>query len=306
MSSPVRLLLVSGSPGVDTGALGRAAVAEARAGGHAAVLVAMGEPSVADAYGSLWSDLAAGVGPILRDLGLGGIDADRLGWLPGIADLACAVAACEAAAIPEALVVWDVGTGDQALRALSSLTVAAVLLEQVLTPHTSARARQAGTGSVDAIVGLQDRILAAEAVLAESAVSWVVASTPEATSAARGTAAGLGLWQVPVDLIVQEGPELGQLPRDIPRERVPMHWVDGSEPDGYRLCIRLPHAQRDGLRVGRAGTSLVLAHAQIRRHLPLPPALQRCLVDGASLEDGLLVVRMQPDPAAWRGGDRRA
>jgi len=73
------------------------------------------------------------------------------------------------------------------------------------------------------------------------------------------------------------------------------------EGPGYRLVIPLPWVDRDELRVGRSAEHLVLGIGHHRRSIRLPAHLRRCTLHGARLRSGLLTVRMQPDPEAWRG-----
>jgi len=69
--------------------------------------------------------------------------------------------------------------------------------------------------------------------------------------------------------------------------------------DGFELSLALPLARRDELQLSRSGDELVVTVAGHRRVLALPSALRRCLVTGAVLRDGRLLVRFEPDPALW-------
>ena len=69
--------------------------------------------------------------------------------------------------------------------------------------------------------------------------------------------------------------------------------------DGFLLSLALPLARREDLDLARSGDELVVTVAGHRRVLALPSALQRCLVAGASLSEGRLAVRFEPDPAVW-------
>jgi arsenite-transporting ATPase len=51
--------------------------------------------------------------------------------------------------------------------------------------------------------------------------------------------------------------------------------------------------------LARTGDELVITVAGHRRVVALPSALRRCAVAGATLVDGRLVVRFEPDPALW-------
>ncbi|MEZ0066641.1 arsenite-transporting ATPase [Streptacidiphilus sp. MAP12-20] len=63
--------------------------------------------------------------------------------------------------------------------------------------------------------------------------------------------------------------------------------------------IPLPGAERGDLDLVRRGDELSLGVGPYRRTVPLPSALRRCTVAGASLLDGLLMVRFAPDPSLW-------
>lgn len=225
-------------------------------------------------------------------------------------DLAAVLAACEATSEPGSFVLWDAGAFDSTLRSVSSIGTALLLLDRLLTPATTARGQSADGGPLEAVADLQARLLSAEAILASSAVCWFVAgSSPASKLAVRRATAGLGLWEIPVSRVVEQEDDESSLDRTFAdawpavREEIreEMRWVEEA-PGGYLLRIRLPMVDRDSLRVGRAGANLVLAVDQRRRVLRLPAALQRCLIDGADLVDGLLTVRLLPNPLAWPAG----
>jgi arsenite-transporting ATPase len=66
--------------------------------------------------------------------------------------------------------------------------------------------------------------------------------------------------------------------------------------------LPLPAARKDELGLVRRGDELFLSVGPYRRALPLPSALRRCRVSGASLEAGELSIRFTPDPAVWPAG----
>jgi len=70
--------------------------------------------------------------------------------------------------------------------------------------------------------------------------------------------------------------------------------------DGFVLSIALPLARKGEVDLGRSGDELVVTVSGHRRVLALPSALKRCVVAGATLADGRLAVRFEPDPALWR------
>jgi arsenite-transporting ATPase len=72
---------------------------------------------------------------------------------------------------------------------------------------------------------------------------------------------------------------------------------DGTD---YLLQLPLPLAVREELDLFRIDDDLCLVVSGHRRIMALPSALRRCVVQGATLRDGLLTVRFRPDPALWR------
>jgi len=70
--------------------------------------------------------------------------------------------------------------------------------------------------------------------------------------------------------------------------------------DGFLLSLALPLARIEDLDLARSGDDLVVTVGGHRRLLSLPSALRRCVVAGARLVDGRLVVRFEPDPSLWR------
>jgi arsenite/tail-anchored protein-transporting ATPase len=69
--------------------------------------------------------------------------------------------------------------------------------------------------------------------------------------------------------------------------------------DGFVLSLALPLARLSDLDLARSGDELVVTVAGHRRVLVLPSALRRCVVAGASLAEGRLAVRFEPDPVLW-------
>ncbi len=70
--------------------------------------------------------------------------------------------------------------------------------------------------------------------------------------------------------------------------------------EGFVLRLPVPSAHHAELDLGRRGDDLVVTYFGQRRVLALPSALQRCVVQGATLRDGALAVRFVPDPQKWR------
>ncbi|MFF3321902.1 ArsA family ATPase [Streptomyces sp. NPDC002889] len=73
--------------------------------------------------------------------------------------------------------------------------------------------------------------------------------------------------------------------------------------DGTLLWhIPVPGAVKEQLTLVRRGDELLITVGPFRRIFPLPSALRRCTVAGASLEEGVLSVRFTPDPGLWPRG----
>ncbi len=114
-------------------------------------------------------------------------------------------------------------------------------------------------------------------------------------------------------------PHLGRVPRDAddlallgvappepsgadPGEGRADPWTveDRLAGDGVMVWrLPLPGARRSDLDLVRREDELVVDVGPFRRILPLPAALRRCTVEGASLRDGELCVRFAPDPDLW-------
>ncbi len=75
--------------------------------------------------------------------------------------------------------------------------------------------------------------------------------------------------------------------------------VERSGPE-FVLVLDLPLARREDVELSRRGDDLVLAVGGYRRVIALPSALRRCSVVGASLRQGRLRIRFEPDPDLWR------
>jgi arsenite-transporting ATPase len=69
--------------------------------------------------------------------------------------------------------------------------------------------------------------------------------------------------------------------------------------DGFALSFALPLARSEELQLARTGDELVLTLSGHRRVVALPSALRRCVVVAATLADGRLTVRFEPDPDLW-------
>ncbi len=71
--------------------------------------------------------------------------------------------------------------------------------------------------------------------------------------------------------------------------------------DAYEVHLDLPLARREEIDLGRRGDDLVFTVGSSQRIWRLPSALRRCRIVGARLSDGVLIVRLTPDPALWGG-----
>jgi arsenite-transporting ATPase len=72
--------------------------------------------------------------------------------------------------------------------------------------------------------------------------------------------------------------------------------------EGFLMTLPLPLAHAADLGLQRRDDELVVSVGEHRRVLTLPAALQRCVVEGASVRDGLLRVRFVPDEEVWPRG----
>jgi arsenite/tail-anchored protein-transporting ATPase len=70
----------------------------------------------------------------------------------------------------------------------------------------------------------------------------------------------------------------------------------------FELVLPLPLAHARDLSLQRRDDELLVAVGEHRRVLTLPSALQRCVVQGASVRSGLLRVRFVPDEEVWPRG----
>lgn len=85
----------------------------------------------------------------------------------------------------------------------------------------------------------------------------------------------------------------GTDPNAVPTAREPMSVERAGT--GYDLRLALPLADPDGVDLRRRGDDLVVTVGSQRRVLSLPSALRKCVVGGASLHDGDLVVHFEPE-----------
>ena len=68
---------------------------------------------------------------------------------------------------------------------------------------------------------------------------------------------------------------------------------------GYRLRLPLPHATSTDVALSRRDDDLLVDVGGHHRVVTLPSVLRRCVVRGASVREGVLVVRFVPDEEVW-------
>nr|WP_070017145.1 ArsA-related P-loop ATPase [Streptomyces nanshensis] len=202
----------------------------------------------------------------------------------------------------------------------SSRTAAVLVAEPGALAGKSLRQARAGLG----LYGLPLAAVVANRVLPSGS------REPWAASAAEGQQTVLKEWREEYGaqgVPVRELPRLGREPRGAddlrslapePYEETPDPAPSGSAPgsgtgtvedrlaaDGLLVWrLALPSVRKDELELVRRGAELILGVGPYRRVHPLPAAVRRCRVVGASLEAGELRVRCEPDPALWpRGTD---
>ncbi len=79
--------------------------------------------------------------------------------------------------------------------------------------------------------------------------------------------------------------------------------IEVSGADGwYQLALPLPLAERGDIALSRSGTDLVVTVGDVRRRIALPSILQRCSTEGASFQQGRLIIEFAADPERWPAG----
>lgn len=197
------------------------------------------------------------------------------------------------------------GRADTALAATDALLRApgtSLRLVAEPTPGAADALRTAATGL--ALHGLRAELLLANRVLPE-----------EALGAAQQDKI-LGEWRAE-PLPVHPVPHLGHDPRGLTALDELGVPAPGAPPDAapawplldrraeagvLEWRVPLPGAVREELDLYRYEDELAVTAGPFRRILPLPSALRRCSVSGASLREGELRVRFTPDPALWPAG----
>ncbi|HVA60001.1 MAG TPA: ArsA family ATPase [Mycobacteriales bacterium] len=135
---------------------------------------------------------------------------------------------------------------------------------------------------------------------------WVAAQAGQLAEVA-ASFAPLPIYRTPYRRSEPVGlPELAAMAAETYRDADAFALPRGPEPlrverdgDEFDLVVELPHAGRDDVDLARSGDDLVITVGGRRRLFALPSALRRCLVTGATMLDGHLRVRFQPDPSLW-------
>jgi arsenite-transporting ATPase len=99
---------------------------------------------------------------------------------------------------------------------------------------------------------------------------------------------------------------LAEIGQHLYRDQDPLDMPAGREPisvrrstDGFVLALALPFVTREEVGLTRRGDELSVTVGSWRRLLSLPSVLRRCVVIGARLSEGELLVSFEPDPAQW-------
>ncbi|GGZ09637.1 ArsA family ATPase [Streptomyces poonensis] len=200
--------------------------------------------------------------------------------------------------------------------------VQAVLAERATTVRLVAEPGPAGADQVrTAATGLALRGLRLDALVANRVLPCTTGDTWLAGAVAQQRKT-LEEWQdtygsgPDASVPVREVAHLGRDPRggddllalDVPGAGpapAPVEWpvADRLLDDGELIWhLPLPGAIREELDLLRRGDELVVTAGRFRRIVPLPSALRRCTVSGASLREGELRIRFAPDPELWPKG----
>ncbi len=197
------------------------------------------------------------------------------------------------------------------LQVRAVLTAPTTSVRLVLTPEAVVVAEARRTLTSLALYGYRVDALLANRVFPASddpfLAGWAAAQAAQ-LEAVRADAGGLPVLESPYRAVEPVGlamlTALGQElygdadPAPAPGELPDLMQVTPSS-DGFELSLALPLATRDELDLTRTGDELAVTVGGHRRVLALPSALRRCVVAGASLTGGRLVVRFEPDPDLW-------
>ena len=197
------------------------------------------------------------------------------------------------------------------LQVRAVLTAPTTSVRLVLTPEAVVVAEARRTLTSLALYGYRVDALLANRVFPASddpfLAGWATAQAAQ-LEAVRADAGGLPVLESPYRAVEPVGlamlTALGQElygdadPAPAPCDLPALMEVTPTS-DGFELSLSLPLATRDALDLTRTGDELAVTVGGHRRVLALPSALRRCVVAGASLIGGRLVVRFEPDPDLW-------
>lgn len=197
------------------------------------------------------------------------------------------------------------------LQVRAVLTAPTTSVRLVLTPEAVVVAEARRTLTSLALYGYRVDALLANRVFPASddpfLAGWAAAQAHQ-LEAVRADAGGLPVLESPYRAVEPVGlamlTALGQElygdadPAPAPGDLPALMEVTPTS-DGFELALALPLATRDELDLTRTGDELAVTVGGHRRVLALPSALRRCVVAGASLTGGRLVVRFDPDPDLW-------
>ena len=197
------------------------------------------------------------------------------------------------------------------LQVRAVLTSPATSVRLVLTPEAVVVAEARRTLTSLALYGYRVDGLVANRVFPPSQDPFVAgwaAAQAEQLAGVRRDAGGLPVQVAPYRAAEPVGLEaLTVLGEDLYGDSDPAAAVDAHADllevrrtsDGFELLLSLPLARRSELELTRTGDELVVTVSGHRRVLALPSVLRRCVVAGASLSEGRLAVRFEPDADVW-------
>lgn len=237
-----------------------------------------------------------------------------------------AAAAAAGMPLPDAAVIYAVTGWQRHLREVQRLlTGQQTSVRLVLTPERVVIAESRRTWTSLSLYGFVVDAVVVNRVFPDAAANAAVGSTPDAWRSAWNAAQLNGLAEVResfAGLPVVVTPYLASEPIGLAALAELAAAQDGALPsdhdllapvthrgmtvertaDGFRLTLPLPLAHASDLGLQRRDDELLVAVGEHRRVLTLPAALQRCVVEGASVRDGLLRVRFVPDEEVWPRG----
>ncbi|HEV7172891.1 ArsA family ATPase [Pedococcus sp.] len=237
-----------------------------------------------------------------------------------------AAAAASGMPLPDAAVIEAVTGWQRRLRDVHRLlTGEQTSVRLVLTPERVVIAESRRTWTSLSLYGFVVDAVVVNRVFPDAAAHAVAGAAPDTWRSAWNTAQQTGLAEVResfAGLPVVVTPYLASEPIGLTALAELAAAQDGAMPAdhdvlapvthrgmtvertdaGFRLTLPLPLAHASDLGLQRRDDELLVAVGEHRRVLTLPAALQRCVVEGASVRDGLLRVRFVPDEEVWPRG----